>query len=55
MEFNLILIMLQNTMVEDSVYHKKDYHRYVHNSGLYNSKPSISGYIFYNKLPKNIK
>jgi hypothetical protein len=32
-----------------------DYHRYIHNSELYNSKPSAAGCIFYNKLPNNIK
>jgi hypothetical protein len=31
-----------------------DYHRYVHNLELYNSKPSVAGCIFYNELP-NIK
>jgi hypothetical protein len=33
----------------------KDYHRYGHNLELYNSKPSVAGCIFYNKLPNNIK
>jgi hypothetical protein len=33
----------------------EDYHKYVHNLELYNSKPSVTGYIFYNKLPNNIK
>jgi hypothetical protein len=33
----------------------KDYHKYVHNLELYNSKPSVSGCIFYNKLLNNIK
>jgi hypothetical protein len=32
-----------------------DYHRYVHNLELYNSKPSVAGCTFYNKLPDNIK
>jgi hypothetical protein len=32
----------------------KDYYKYVHNLELYNSKPSVAGCIFYNKLP-NIK
>jgi hypothetical protein len=27
----------------------------VHNLELYNSKPSVAGCIFYNKLPNNIK
>jgi hypothetical protein len=31
-----------------------DYHRCVDNLELYNSKPSVAGYIFYNKLPNNI-
>jgi hypothetical protein len=30
-------------------------HRYVHTLELYNSKPSVAGCIFYNKLPNNIK
>jgi hypothetical protein len=33
----------------------KDYHIYRHNLELYNSKPSVAGCIFYNKLPNNIK
>jgi hypothetical protein len=33
----------------------KDYHKYVYNLELYNSKPSVAGCIFYNKLPDNIK
>jgi hypothetical protein len=33
----------------------KDYHRHGHNLELYNSKPSVAGCIFYNKLPNNIK
>jgi hypothetical protein len=33
----------------------KDYHKYGHNLELYNSKPSVAGCIFYNKLPNNIK
>jgi hypothetical protein len=33
----------------------KDYHRYGYNLELYNSKPSVAGCIFYNKLPNNIK
>jgi hypothetical protein len=33
----------------------KDYHKYGHNLELYNSKPSVAGCIFYNKLPHNIK
>jgi hypothetical protein len=32
-----------------------DYHKYVHCMDLYNSKPSVAGCRFYNKLPKNIK
>jgi hypothetical protein len=28
---------------------------YVHNLELYNSKPSLAGCIFYNKLPNNMK
>jgi hypothetical protein len=32
-----------------------DYHKYVHSMTLYNSKPSVAGCRFYNKLPKNIK
>jgi type IV secretory pathway VirB4 component len=32
-----------------------DYHKYAHNLELYNSKPSVAGCIFYNKLPNNIK
>jgi hypothetical protein len=32
----------------------KDYHKYAHNLELYESKPSVTGCIFYNKLP-NIK
>jgi hypothetical protein len=32
-----------------------DYHIYGHNLELYNSKPSVAGCIFYNKLPNNIK
>jgi hypothetical protein len=32
-----------------------DYHKYGHNLELYNCKPSVAGYIFYNKLPNNIK
>jgi hypothetical protein len=34
---------------------KNDYHKYGHNLELYNSKPSVTGCIFYNKLPNNIK
>jgi hypothetical protein len=30
----------------------KDYHKYGHNLELYNSKPSVVGCIFYNKLPR---
>jgi hypothetical protein len=33
----------------------KDYHRYGHNLELYNSKPSVAGCIFCNKLTNNIK
>jgi hypothetical protein len=33
----------------------KDYHKYGHNLELYNSKPSVAGCIFYNKLPNNTK
>jgi hypothetical protein len=33
----------------------KDCHKYGHNSGVYNSKPSVAGCIFHNKLPDNIK
>jgi hypothetical protein len=33
----------------------KDYHKYGHNLELYNSKPSVAGCIFHNKLPSNIK
>jgi hypothetical protein len=33
----------------------KDYHKYGHNLELYNSKPSVAGCVFYNKLPNNIK
>jgi hypothetical protein len=33
----------------------KDYHKHVHNLELYNSKPSVAGCIFYNKLSNNIK
>jgi hypothetical protein len=33
----------------------KDYHKYVHNLELYNSKPSVAGCIFYEKLPNNTK
>jgi hypothetical protein len=43
---------------EVHIYHtrnNKDYHKYVHNLELYNSKPSVAGCIFYNKLPNNIK
>jgi hypothetical protein len=32
-----------------------DYHKWVHNLELYNSKPSVAGCIFYNKLPNNLK
>jgi hypothetical protein len=32
-----------------------DYHKYVYGMDLYNSKPSVAGCRFYNKLPKNIK
>jgi hypothetical protein len=32
----------------------KDYHIYGHNLEIYNSKPSVAGCIYYNKLP-NIK
>ena len=34
---------------------KNDYHKWVHNLELYNSKPSVAGCIFYNKLPNSIK
>jgi hypothetical protein len=34
---------------------KNDYHKYVHGMDLYNSKPSVAGCRFCNKLPKNIK
>jgi hypothetical protein len=30
-----------------------EYHRYVYNLELYNSKPTVTGCIFYNKLPNN--
>jgi hypothetical protein len=33
----------------------QDYHKYGHNLELYNSKPSVAGCTFYNKLPTNIK
>jgi hypothetical protein len=33
----------------------KDYYKYGHNLELYNSKPSVAGCIFCNKLPNNIK
>jgi hypothetical protein len=33
----------------------KDYNRYGYNLELYDSKPSVAGCIFYNKLPNNIK
>jgi hypothetical protein len=33
----------------------QDYHKYGHNLELYNSKPSVAGCIFCNKLPNNIK
>jgi hypothetical protein len=32
-----------------------DYHKYGHNLEFYNSKPSVAGCIFYNKLPSIIK
>jgi hypothetical protein len=32
-----------------------DYKKYVHGMDLYNSKRSVAGCRFYNKLPKNIK
>jgi hypothetical protein len=32
-----------------------DYHKYVHGMDLYNSKPSVAGCRFYNKLPKKHK
>jgi hypothetical protein len=49
-----------NCMVSKQVHtfntrNNKDYHKYVRNLELYNSKPSIAGCIFYNKLPNNIK
>jgi hypothetical protein len=31
------------------------YHKSVHNLELYTSKPSVAGFIFYNKLENNIK
>ena len=33
----------------------KDYHIYGYNLEIYNSKPSVAGCIYYNKLPNNIK
>jgi hypothetical protein len=33
----------------------KDDHIYGHNLEIYNSKPSVAGCIYYNKLPNNIK
>ena len=33
----------------------KDYHIYGHNLEIYNSKPSVAGCTYYNKLPNNIK
>jgi hypothetical protein len=33
----------------------KDSHIYGHNLEIYNSKPSVAGCIYYNKLPNNIK
>jgi hypothetical protein len=33
----------------------KDYHKYVHKLELFNSKPSVAGCIFYEKLPHNAK
>jgi hypothetical protein len=32
-----------------------DYHSYVHDLELYNSKPVAPGCIFYNRLPHSIK
>lgn len=32
-----------------------DYHKLVQNLEFYNSKSSVAGCIFYNKLPNNIK
>jgi hypothetical protein len=32
-----------------------DYHIYGYNLEIYNSKPSVAGCIYYNKLPNNIK
>jgi hypothetical protein len=32
-----------------------DYLKYVHDLELYNNKPSVAGYILYNKLPNNTK
>jgi hypothetical protein len=32
-----------------------NYHKYLHGIDLYNSKPSVAGCRFYNKLLKNIK
>jgi N-acetylneuraminic acid mutarotase len=32
-----------------------DYHKYVHNLVIFNSKPAAADCIFHNKLPSNIK
>jgi hypothetical protein len=48
-----------NCMVNEQIHtyntrNNRAYHKHVHNLELYNSKPSVAGCIFYNKLP-NIK
>jgi hypothetical protein len=34
---------------------RPDYHQHVHNLELYDSKPTVAGCNFYNKLPIGIK
>jgi hypothetical protein len=52
-----IHITLCNCAVNEQIHthntrENKDYYRYGHNLELYNSKPSVVGCIFYNKLKK---
>jgi hypothetical protein len=45
----LILVLNYNPI------NNKDYHKYVHKLELFNSKLSVAGCIFYEKLPNNTK
>jgi hypothetical protein len=50
-EIIMTIIVRSRTKARELV----SYHKYVHGVDLYNSKPSVAGCRFCNKLPKNIK